>query len=450
MDGIIIVGGGAAGLMAGIGAASQIYTQSGKLPTKGQITIIEKMPRPARKMMITGKGRCNFTNVKVWSEFSEHIYPKANFIKPAFFNLNSEKIVNNFEEWGLPTVIERGDRAYPQSYRASDVIDLLVNRNKELGVEIICDSTIEEINYIDKMFHLINTKGKKFDAKKLIICTGGLSYPTTGCTGEGYLWAKSLGHSLSTCFPSLTALVPRNYKIEIDRKDRKKGKDGKDGKGHIERSCPLSEVGEALKGIQLKNVGVELIIDEQVVRSEFGDIDFTDGGIEGPIGFKLSRRAVKSIINGSKVKLNIDLKPAVSLEDVDKRIISLWDEISKDRRNAKLNERTKLRVLFGKVAPLSLFTGFMKYHPNVKHYSLAKSLKEWTIEIAGYVGYERCVITAGGISTSEIVGKTMESKLIPGLYFAGELIDMDADTGGYNLQLAFSSGYLAGENAAKE
>ena len=250
-----------------------------------------------------------------------------------------------------------------------------------------------------------------------------------------------MGHSIKTLFPSLTAIVPKGYKAT-------EGSIGA-ARGHIERSTPLSEIGEMLCGNQLKNVGLNLIIDGNTAEDEFGDMDFTDGGIEGPIGFKVSRKCVNSIINGSKVWASIDLKPAVDIEDLTVRINTLWNEVSKDKRSANKPYKDRFRVLLTKVMPMQLIAGFMRTNPNVDHKSLPKALKNWKMEIEGYVGYERCVITAGGISQEEVAPKTLESKLNSGLYFAGEILDLDADTGGYNLQTAFSTGYLAGMSAAK-
>ena len=220
-------------------------------------------------------------------------------------------------------------------------------------------------------------------------------------------------------------------------------------KGHIHRSMPLSEIGKMLCGNQLKNVGLSIFIDGNEAQNEFGDLDFTDGGIEGPIGFKVSRKCVNAIINGSKVHVVMDLKPAVEIEDLTVRINALWNEISKDRRNAQKLYKDRFRIMLTKVLPMSLIPAFMKYNPNADHKTLSKYLKGWKFDIEGYVGYERCVVTAGGVSLEETTPKTLESKLVPGLYFAGEVLDLDADTGGYNLQTAFSTGYLAGINAAK-
>lgn len=436
MEDIIIIGGGAAGLMAAAGAAETCRSKG----QKSRVIVLEKMPRPGRKIMITGKGRCNFTNVKPWNEFSGHIHPKANFLKPSFYNLTSEKMLEFMESHGLQIVVERGDRAFPESHLASEVVDTLLRAAESAGAEILCNKEVKAIE-CNEGFKVSCSDGSTYTGAKLIICTGGLSYPKTGSNGDGYVWAKEMGHSVRPLFPSLTAIVPEGYKIH-DKLE-------KDGKGHIDRSNPLSETGKSLCGNQLKNVGLSLIVDGNEAQSEFGDLDFTDGGIEGPIGFKVSRKCVNAIINGSKVNAIIDLKPAVDLEDLQVRISTLWNEISKDKKNANKLYKDRFRILLTKVLPMSLIPGFTRLNPNADHKTLAKALKNWKMEIAGYVGYERCVITAGGVSLEEVTAKNLESKLIPGLYFAGEILDLDADTGGYNLQTAFSTGYLAGISAAR-
>jgi predicted Rossmann fold flavoprotein len=432
---IIIIGAGAAGLMAAAGAAKT-------LNGTGRVLVLEKMQRPGRKIMITGKGRCNFTNAKPWNEFSAHLHPKPNFLKPAFYNLSSEKMIDFLSEQGMESIVERGDRAFPASHLASDVVDALVRAAEQAGAQILCGKEVScppeytpcHPERSEESFTIKCTDGTEYTCHKLIICTGGLSYPKTGSTGDGYRWAEKMGHKIRPLFPSLTAIVPKGYK---------------DGKGHIERSVPQSELGRMLCGNQLKNVNLTVFIDGNEAQSEFGDLDFTDGGIEGPIGFKVSRKCVNAIINGSKVTATLDMKPAVEIEDLTVRINTLWNEVSKDKRNIQKLYKDRFKILLTKVLPMSLIPAFVRCHPNADHKTLAKALKSWKFEIEGYVGYERCVVTAGGVSQDEITPKTLESKLIPGLYFAGEVIDLDADTGGYNLQAAFSTGYLAGINAAK-
>ena len=442
---IVIIGGGASGLMAAYYAARTLVDAG----QAAQVTVLEKMPRPARKVMITGKGRCNFTNVKEWNEFSGHIRSKANFVKSAFYNLPSQAVVDWFEGFGMPTVVERGDRAFPASHHASDVVDTLVNACLSLGVKI---ETEAEVDTIIPGFTVKLTDGREWKCQRVIVATGGLSYPTTGSTGDGLRWAEEMGHHIVPTFPSLTALVPKGYKLQEDRDL------------HIDRSTPLSELGQALCGVQLKNIQLSLEIEGTEAESEFGDIDFTDGGLEGPVGFQLSRKAVKALVNGSRVSLLLDLKPGVALTELTARIKELWSEIEKDPRSRGVREKERCRILLGKLMPRELIPGFLAMHPEVitlerrgrsdtkvwvNLVSIAKALKTWKFDIAGYVGYERAVVTAGGVSTDDFVAKTMESRIVPGLYLCGEVLDIDADTGGYNLQLAFSTGALAGLNAAK-
>lgn len=440
---IIIIGGGAAGLMAAVAAAQQL-TSAGN---SGKVIVLEKMPRPGRKIMITGKGRCNFTNVKPWNEFSGHIHPKPNFLKPAFYNLNSEKMVDFLQGHGVECVVERGDRAFPASHLASDVVDGLLKAAGKSGAQVLCGKEVKEIGCNDdgqERFTVKCSDSSIYTCCKIIICTGGLSYPKTGSTGDGYKWGEDMGHSIRPLFPSLTAIVPKGYK-DITISD----KGSEVGKGHIDRSTPLSETGKMLCGNQLKNVGLSIIIDGNTATEEFGDLDFTDGGLEGPIGFKVSRKCVNALMNGSKVQAIIDMKPAVEIEDLQVRIAALWNEIAKDKRSANKLYKDRFKILLTKVLPLQLIPGFVKMNPNADHKSLAKALKCWKMDMEGYVGYERCVVTAGGVSQDEITPKTLESRLVPGLYFAGEILDLDGDTGGYNLQIAFSTGYLAGSSAAR-
>ncbi len=371
---IIIIGAGAAGLMASVAAPGAL--------------VLEKMPRAARKIMITGKGRCNFTNVKGWQEFSTHIHPKANVLRCAFYALPPQKLISMLEDAGMPCVVERGERAFPQSHKAVDVVDTLIRMSKAAGSRITTDCGVTSVEKSSGGFVLGTTKGLRYSCRKLIITCGGLSYPTTGSTGDGYGFAQALGHSICRTYPSLTALVPKGYKNESETALDSSGQPAaKDGARHLHRNLPPGPVGRQYMGRSLKNVSLDLMIDGHTVQSEFGDIDFTDGGLEGPVGYKVSRKAVKALENGSKVSVEISFK--------------------KDDR------------------PL--------------HF-----------DIAGYVGFERCVVTAGGVSTDEIVPKTMESRKAGGLYFAGEVLDIDADTGGYNLHTAFCTGYLAGTNAAKQ
>ena len=421
---ILIIGGGAAGLMAAYGAGSALF-RAGKT---AQVTVLEKMPRPGRKIMITGKGRCNFTNVKSWNDFSRHIRTNPNVLRPAFYNLTPQALISLFAANGLRAVVERGDRAFPASYQASDVVDTLVRMAGKVGANLVNDAAVESITYQEnkKLYHVTCSNGKEYSARVLILATGGLSYPSTGSTGDGYAWAEALGHTLTERFPSLTALV------------------------HL---C----------GNKLKNCGLRLVIDGNTSEEEFGDVEFTDGGIEGPVVFQVSRKAVKALRNGSKVSLELDLKAGVRASELSARLTELWKAIRSDERSRGRSEKNLLTVLLGKLLPWDLVDGFLFCHPEilpakkgrngrffeVDLAALATALQRWKMDLVGYVGYERCVVTAGGVAMSEIDPKTLSSKKRENLFFCGELLDMDADTGGYNLHLAFCTGYLAGQHASE-
>lgn len=481
---VAIVGGGAAGLFAAL-YGSKVILKSNRVsapPSSGsaEILIFEKMPRPGRKIGLTGKGRCNLTNTKPWEEFSRHIHPKADFFRSAFYNCSNAKVMELFQECGLPLVEERGNRVFPRSMRAIDVIDTLVAACKEGGVPICTNTAIKEIQPLPDAagggaasrslhdaagegvasrslpnaagdgatsrslpdaaagcrFLLIGEDGRPVAAaRSVIIATGGLSYPSTGSTGDGYTFAKRLGHTVTPLFPSLTALIPENYDQMWQ--------------------C----IGETL---HLKNVQLSLKYEGNILASEFGDADFTNGGIEGPIGYKLSRRAVELLstnpasqaaqakqasgvrVKSSQLQLILDLKPAVSREELATRLSSIIR--SKGRAAANL------QALLREVMPGMLIRPFLMVHPALPMdpVKIAKELKSWQFTITGYVGYNRAVVTAGGVSLSELSKKNLESKLHKGLFFAGEVIDMDCDTGGYNLQMAFSTGALAMRGALEK
>lgn len=400
---IAIIGGGAAGLYAAA-ALSSYKKEKGGI----EAILLEKMHRCGLKIGITGKGRCNLTNTKPWNEFATHIHPKNVFLKNAFYTSSNTAVMENFERMGLPLVVERGDRVFPQSMRALDVVSTLERHILQGGLQLRKNSQVSSLaKGEDGVFVIKCSEGFECRARKVIVATGGLSYQTTGSSGDGYAFAKDLGHKITPLFPSLTALKPKNYKEEF-------------------------------YGISLKNVSVQLAVNGDVVQEEFGDLDFTNGGIEGPIGFKVSRKGVHSIINGQKVELRLDMKPAVSLEQLAKRIEREAAEIKGD----------KLKGILPKLLPAKLVKLFIEGNNGLSMANLAQKLKCWVFPINDYVGYERCVVTAGGVSLQEVSQKTMESKLVPGLYFAGEVLDLDGDTGGYNLQIAFSTGALAAQSAA--
>ena len=412
---IVVIGGGAAGMMAALTAK-----KAGK---DLSVVILEKMPRPGRKILVTGKGRCNLTNACDWDEFSLHIHPKPNLLKHAFRAFTPSDTIAAFNAMGLDCVTERGRRVFPASMKAMDVVDTLAGSLKRSGVEIRCGLKVEKIEKTPEgFFHIFYTMaGRRSDipkrgmitAKAVILATGGLSYPGTGSEGDGYPMATALGHKIVPCFPSLTALRPAGY--ATSRK--------------------------LLEGIHLKNVSLYLFINGSLVQEEFGELDFTDGGIEGALGFRVSRKAVKALANGASVTVRIDLKPALDENQLEKKLgnAGMLD-------GSKSHTESSIPVsILSSLIPTSIAKAFAATNKaNIKRYGLAASLKKWDFAIEGYTGYERAVITAGGISDDEVNPKTMESKLVPGLYFAGEILDIDGDTGGYNLQIAWSTGHAAG------
>ena len=352
---------------------------------------------------------------------SRHIRTNPNVLRPAFYNLTPQALISLFAANGLRAVVERGDRAFPASYQASDVVDTLVRMAGKVGANLVNDAAVESITYQEnkKLYVITCSNGKEYTARVLILATGGLSYPSTGSTGDGYAA-------------------------------------GTDGPKHIDRSVPMEKMGKYLCGNKLKNCGLRLVIDGNTSEEEFGDVEFTDGGIEGPVVFQVSRKAVKALRNGSKVSLELDLKAGVRASELSARLTELWKAIRSDERSRGRSEKNLLTVLLGKLLPWDLVDGFLFCHPEilpakkgrngrffeVDLAALATALQRWKMDISGYVGYERCVVTAGGVAMSEIDPKTLSSKKRENLFFCGELLDMDADTGGYNLHLAFCTGKL--------
>ena len=407
---IIIIGAGAAGMLSAVSASRE----------KLDILILERNEKAGKKILITGKGRCNITNMKSWEEFSMHIHPSPRLLKPAFFTFTNQDTKDFFESLGLNTVVERGTRLFPASGRSSDVVESLTNYLTQNGTKIKYNSRVTKINTQGTRITSVcwNEKGviKSAGCKALIVATGGLSYPLTGSEGDGYNFAKALGHTISPLFPSLTALMPRNYDLR-------------------------------LKGLLLKNIGISLLVSGVDVQNDTGEAEFTDAGIEGSLGYRISRKAVRAIVNGEKVSVVIDLKPALTVDQIIKRA----------EREQKAGNCRNISQLLGLLLPSRLVLPFAE-HSKLKPdgridnqeslFSLASALKKWTFEIKDFRSYDRAVITAGGINAGEVTAKNMKSRLYDNLFFAGEILDMDGDTGGYNLQIAFSTGYLAGREAA--
>ena len=426
---ILIIGGGASGMMAAITAA-----EAGK-----KVILLEKRPNCGTKLLITGKGRCNLTNMNPWPDFSPHVHNNASFFKPAFYNFSNQDTLDFFEKSGMPTQVQRGNRAYPASERSRDVLDTLLRRMRALQVDIRYNSSVSSITVNGNAdpvapdtsrfsVSCIDSKNDRagrhlalavYTAKALIVATGGLSYPLTGSTGDGYKFAKQLGHKVTSTLPSLTALKPKKYSSDFHN-------------------------------ISLRNIRMDLYVNENMEQSEFGEMTFTNGGIEGALGFRLSRRAVKGVANGQKVYVILDLKPAVSVEQLKNRLNGIIIDLKISQREVSHTSERVMKQVLAKFMPRNLIQPFLSYNEGINIEKLPVALKNWRFDIVSYVGYERCVITNGGVSIKEISRKTMESKKIKHLYFSGEIIDLDADTGGYNLQIAFSTGVLAGRAAAAD
>ena len=407
---IVVIGGGPAGMMAAVKAAEEGCT----------VALLEKNPFCGKKLNLTGKGRCNITNARPWSEFSPHIHPSAQPFRNAFYNFSNEDVVDFFNGIGVPTVETQGRRIFPESMRAQDVSRALAGHLDDLGVSVLCNS--EAIGVRRDSGRLLTsvsigggTAVDVISSEAVIVATGGRSYPLTGSTGFGYEIAESFGHSVVNTFPCLTALKPDRYD-------------------------------SALKGIDLENVCMLLFVDKDLVQVEQGDLSFTDNGIEGSLGFKVSRKAVWALIHGQKVELELDLKPGLKLPLLDARIDRSIAEMGSSRQSIG---PVKFKALVRSLLPAALVGPFTDAHPGLNVNGLAAALKCWRFKITSYTGYERSVVTAGGVPNSEIVAKAMRSKMDPGLYFAGEVLDLDGDTGGYNLQIAFSTGALAGRSAAQ-
>ncbi len=396
---VVIIGGGPAGMMAAISAQ-----KSGD-----DVVLIEKMNTLGKKLAITGKGRCNITSNLDISEFINNIPGNGRFLYSAFQNFNNRDIIDLLQ---IPTKVERGNRIFPTSDKAEDVIKALKNKLKE--VTIYTNTNVEKLIVKDeKIVGVVTDKGE-FDAEKVIIATGGMSYPTTGSTGDGYKLAQSVGHTITEIRPSLVALTSAKSTLSI---------------------C------QELQGLSLKNVSINLINNNKKIYDDFGEMLFTHFGVSGPIILSASAHLVREKINNAKIE--IDLKPALSEEKLDERI--LRDFSAEKNKNFK-NSLDSL--LPQKMIPVVVeMMGIDKKVNEVtkeERQKLVHLLKHFEVCIDGYRGVEEAIVTAGGVNIKEINPKTMESKLVEGLFFAGEVIDVDAYTGGFNLQIAYSTGYTAG------
>ena len=408
---VIVIGAGAAGLMAAGTAA-----MNGR-----SVLLMEKMEKAGRKIRITGKGRCNLTNARPAEEFIEKVRTNQEFFSVAFSEFNNRATVRFFERLGVKLEIERGERVFPQSGKAADIANALEFYCRDYDVEIRCHTRVSGIITLGNKVQgvkFFNKRGfeRKIEAANVIIATGGVSYPRTGSTGDGYLFADALGHHIEDVRPSLTALVTSHPQAQY------------------------------IRDVILRNTTVKLAVDGEIVSEEFGEVTFSDRGIEGAATLRLSRDAVDALTEDKSVKLVLDLKPALDEQTLRERIKRETAEMGPEEFFAELVRRLVPKPL---VVPIckELDVHSRLYISKVSDSEferLIKVLKGWSFPISDYASFDYSIVTAGGVDCSEVNEYTMESKIVKGLYFAGEVLDIDANTGGYNLQIAFSTGHLAG------
>jgi len=411
MDKIIIIGAGASGLMAAITAA-----QNGN-----EVLVLEKTSSAGKKILISGKGRCNLTNSADISDFIENVPGNGNFLYSAFYSFTNLDLIDFFEKLGVKTKVERGGRVFPVSDSSKDILNALLKYANKLNVEIRYNSAVKGIiNKENVAVGVIMSDGEKIYADRVIVATGGMSYPKTGSTGDGYKMAKSMGHTVINAKPSLVGLVTKEKWVA------------------------------ELSGLSLKNVSITLKNEKnKKIYSDFGEMLFTHFGVSGPIILSGSRAVhpyMDDELKVSGVKLYIDLKPALSFEKLEARIIRDFEKyINKQLKNALFD------LLPENLIPIIIdLSGIDGQKPvNVvtreERNNLVRLLKAVPLTIDSLRPIDEAIVTAGGINTDEINPSTMESKIIKNLYFCGEVIDVDAYTGGFNLQIAFSTGFLAGK-----
>ena len=424
---IIVIGGGAAGMMAAVAAAKQ----------GASVTLLEKNEKTGKKIYITGKGRCNVTNACEQEDFFGHVISNGKFLYSAFYHLDNRMVMDFFEKAGCPLKEERGERVFPVSDHSSDIIAAL---NREMdkhkvkvllrtGAEELCAETVKSINEsasetgqtIEKRVTGVKgSNGKVLSADAVIVATGGKSYEATGSTGDGYRFAEKLGHTIKEIKP---ALVPFTVK---------------------EDWCM------EMQGLSLKNVSITLKKEKKKIYEGFGEMLFTHFGVSGPLILSASSYYVKKYQN-EPVTLSVDLKPALTREQLDKTLLRDFDENKNKQFKNCLDG-----LLPSKMIPVIIKLAGIVPEKKVNEITrqerekLTGLLKNLTMTVTGTRGFSEAIITQGGVHTKEINPSTMESRLVKNLYFAGEVLDLDAVTGGFNLQIAWSTGYLAGSSAAEE
>ena len=406
---VAVIGAGAAGLMAAYAAASN----------GNDVTVFEKNEKCGKKIYITGKGRCNLTHECLPDEFLSNVVNNAKFLTGSIYAFSPEKTVNFFEDGGLALKTERGARVFPVSDKASDVTKTLEKYCKNVGVKFKFKEKTLKINILNSTISDIVTVKGKYLFDKAIVCTGGLSYPSTGSDGDGYEFAKAAGHKIVTPKQSLCGL---NIKGGFYKQ---------------------------LQGVTLKNVTLSVYFNGKLLRSFFGEMLFTHFGISGPI--VLSASSYINRLDLNLVKLSVDLKPALDSDFLDKRILRDFDEFkNKDIANCLKNllPTAFISVILERcsIASVKKVNAITK----AERQSLLTSIKNFDMLVSGLRGFEEAIITSGGVDVKEINPKTMESKLVKGLYFCGEVLDVDALTGGFNLQIAFSTGYAAGNSIKQD
>lgn len=409
MKKVIVIGGGAAGMMAAVQAAKN----------GAEVTLLEKMKRPGKKMLITGKGRCNITNSADLRELIKNMTGNGSFLYSAFHQFSNEDTVAFFEKLGVPTKVERGGRVFPVSDKAADVVGAMLRALNRLDVRVLTDIEVKDIRSEGGAARGVETgSGAFYPCDAVILATGGISYPATGSTGDGHKMAKRLGHSVTPLRPSL---VP----LEVEE-----------------------EWVKDAQGLSLRNVKASVTVDGKKAAEEFGEMLFTHFGVSGPIILSLSRMVTQRI-EGCDISLSINLKPALTPEMLDKR---LQRDFAKFR--CKQIKNSLHELLPGKLIPVVMDLAYLDPEKmlNVvtkeERLRLSEVIRNLTLTVTGPRPIAEAIVTAGGVSVKEINPKTMESKFLKGLFFAGELVDVDGYTGGYNLQAAFSTGFAAGRSAA--